>query len=112
MYRLGRRASTPLLTAYVRPGTGAVRLGIVVHRRVGGAVTRNRVRRRVREAFLRVRPRLVGGGDVVLAPRPEALEAPFEELVRAVARALAAGGIPSREASDRGPRPGGGEGGL
>lgn len=72
-------------------------------------MTRNRVRRRVREAFLRVSPRLVGGGDVVLAPRPEALEAPFPELVRAVARALAVGGMPSREEFDRDPRPGAGE---
>ncbi|MEP6470750.1 MAG: ribonuclease P protein component [Acidobacteriota bacterium] len=57
------------------------RLGISVSRRVGGAVTRNRVRRRLREIFRRSRE-LFGsrGADVVLNARPSASEATFEEL--------------------------------
>jgi ribonuclease P protein component len=57
------------------------RLGISVSRRVGGAVTRNRVRRRLREIFRRSRE-LFGSraADVVLNARPSASEATFEEL--------------------------------
>jgi len=63
-------------TAIARP-----RLGISVPRRVGGAVVRNRVRRRIREIFRRSRE-LFGdrGADVVVNARPSASEATFGEL--------------------------------
>lgn len=50
-------------------------------KRVGGSVTRNRVRRRLREIFRRSRE-LFGSraADVVLNARPSASEATFEEL--------------------------------
>ena len=52
-------------------------------KRVGGAVTRNRVRRRLREIFRRSRE-LFGtrAGDVVVNARPSASEATFEELAQ------------------------------
>ncbi|HEV8608447.1 MAG TPA: ribonuclease P protein component [Thermoanaerobaculia bacterium] len=57
------------------------RLGLSVSRRVGGAVARNRVRRRLRELFRRNRD-LFGerGGDLVINARPSAVQASFEEL--------------------------------
>jgi ribonuclease P protein component len=57
------------------------RLGISVPRRVGGAVQRNRVRRRIREIFRRSRS-LFGGATVrvVVNARPSAAAASFQEL--------------------------------
>ena len=57
------------------------RLGISVPRRVGGAVVRNRVRRRLRELFRRNRD-LFGGraGSVVINARSSAAAASFAEL--------------------------------
>jgi ribonuclease P protein component len=57
------------------------RLGLSVSRRVGGAVARNRVRRRLRELFRRNRD-LFGdrGGDLVINARPSAVQASFAEL--------------------------------
>lgn len=52
------------------PGDGAARLGLSVSRRVGGAVERNRWKRRLREAFRGVRPRLPTGNDFVVVVRP------------------------------------------
>lgn len=51
------------------------RLGLAVGRRVGGATTRNAVKRRLREAFRQIRhqiPRSPGGGnyDLVISARP------------------------------------------
>lgn len=59
------------------------RLGISVSKRVGGAVTRNRVRRRLREIFRRSRE-LFGtrAGDVVVNARPSASDATFDELAQ------------------------------
>ena len=52
-------------------------------KRVGGAVTRNRVRRRLREIFRRSRE-LFGtrAGDVVVNARPSASDATFDELAQ------------------------------
>jgi ribonuclease P protein component len=69
------------------------RLGISVPRRVGVAVQRNRVRRRIREIFRRTRS-LFGQSRlrVVVNARPSAASASFQELsedyAAGVARAL------------------------
>jgi ribonuclease P protein component len=69
---------------------GGWRVGVAVSRRVGGAVQRNRVRRRLREAArLRLLPPAEGtpavGYDVVLIGRPAALEMPLAALEAEVA---------------------------
>jgi ribonuclease P protein component len=68
------------------------RLGITVSRKVGGAVTRNRVKRRVREWFRARRGSLGSGVDwVVIARAPAAglaREAAEEELSRLCRAAL------------------------
>ena len=58
-------------------------------RQVRGAVRRNRIRRRLRDACRRLD--LAGASaDVVLVGRPRALACPFEDLVRETAAALGA----------------------
>jgi ribonuclease P protein component len=93
----GRRASAPGLgletcdsPRRVRK-TGAARLGITASRKVGGAVERNRAKRRLGEAARAVLP-LLGreGRDYVLIARIATLSRPFAELVGDLTRALAA----------------------
>lgn len=71
----GRRISTPHFLVFTLPSTAAAdaptRFGITVSRKVGDAVTRNRVKRWIRESCRRwsdVPPRL----DVVVVARPQA----------------------------------------
>jgi len=65
-----------------RGGLDEVGVGITVTRKIGGAVVRNRAKRRLREALRRVAPeRGRPGHDYVAVARPPALSQPFAELV-------------------------------
>lgn len=68
-----------------------VRVAVAASRAVGGAVKRNRARRRVHEALrvaLRARPSVTIGADLVLMARPAALAAPAADLRDAIVREL------------------------
>lgn len=54
---------------------------------------RNRLRRRIREAFVRLKPHLERGVDVVVVPRPSAVGASFSRLVSSIAAALEQAGV-------------------
>lgn len=56
------------------------RIGIVVGKRLGKAVLRNRAKRVFRELARVVRPRLVPGRDLLIFPRREALTVTHQEL--------------------------------
>ena len=67
-----------------------VRVGFTVSRKVGGAVVRNRARRRLRQAAERVMPdQAAGGRDYVLIGRRTTIGRPFEDLVADLETALA-----------------------
>jgi ribonuclease P protein component len=71
----------PLLVLYVAPNDGQpTRLGISVGRRVGNAVVRNRVKRRVREAVRHRHAELPPGHDLVFIARPPAATAAWPAL--------------------------------
>lgn len=59
---------------------GAPRMGFTVSRRVGNAVTRNRVRRRLKELAREAEHRLQRGTDYVLIGRPSATRRSYAEL--------------------------------
>jgi ribonuclease P protein component len=62
------------------PEAGAARAGFITSRKVGGAVVRNRVRRRLREIFRAARPRLARGLWLVIVARQHAARATFQQL--------------------------------
>jgi ribonuclease P protein component len=83
IYAAGRRASCRCFTVYALPNAlDHSRLGLTVTRKVGGAVVRNRVKRRLREAFRRNRSRLPGSLDLVINGRAAVLECTASEIER------------------------------
>jgi ribonuclease P protein component len=78
-----------VLQALRRREDGPVRVGFTVSKKVGNAVQRNRVRRRLRE-MVRLAPaaQMRPGYDYVLIGRGAALRMPFERLVEDFGRAL------------------------
>jgi ribonuclease P protein component len=65
------------------------RIGFSVSRRVGGAVVRNRVKRRLREVMRRKLARIAPSYDLVITARPGAADARMETLEQEVAGLLA-----------------------
>ncbi|MHC4393712.1 MAG: ribonuclease P protein component [Planctomycetota bacterium] len=85
-YRRGRRRHGAFATLhFVANELQHPRLGITVTRKVGSAVVRNRLKRRVREIYRRwsQRPGLPAL-DIVLHLKPAARDASFEALEREV----------------------------
>jgi len=81
--RSGRRASGKLLTLQSRDrgDETEARAGFTVTKKEGGAVERNRIRRRLREALGRVAAHARHGHDYVWIGRREALAASFQTIV-------------------------------
>ena len=97
----GRSRSHPLLVLrYRRNEIERTRYGISTGRRVGNAVTRNRVRRRLCEILRRQQVRVPAGWDILLVCRPAAATASQAELASALERTLAKAGL-SGDTGDR-----------
>jgi ribonuclease P protein component len=81
-YASGVRVSGRYLQLFLLPrgDAGGSRLGISVGKRTGGAVTRNRLRRRVREIFRRHRENRPASLQIVVNVKPSAAAASFSEL--------------------------------
>ena len=70
-----------LLVLYAKPNHSATnRVGITVSKKLGGAVVRNRVRRRLREVYRLNESRFLPGFDIVVVARSRAVSAALSDL--------------------------------
>ena len=76
--------SNGLLVLYARPNrTGGNRVGVTVSKKIGKAVVRNRVRRRLREVYRLNEARFAPGWDIVIVARSRCISADFKKLTDA-----------------------------
>ncbi len=81
LYAKGKSSATPYLAVYWRKNRlGINRLGLTVGKKVGGAVTRNRVRRRIREIYRLHEAELTPGCDIVIVARVKAAYSSYQQL--------------------------------
>lgn len=81
-YAKAQRCSGRYLTLYVRKGKrDSNRLGLTVTPKVGCAVVRNRVRRRLKEAYRLHEGRFKTGLVLVIVARHESADAPYGALL-------------------------------
>ena len=92
VYKQGRRYFAAHMTVFYmcRLAGEGLRVGFTVSRALGGAVDRNRMRRRLREAVRAQHSVCTVSVDVVINPKKSLLHADFTELVREVGQAFVA----------------------
>jgi len=93
VYDKGFRVSGPLFAAFCLArnepeGRTSARLGLTVPKAVGKAVERNRIKRRLREAFRMQRAEIDAKWDIVLNPRRPVLKTTFAEIEKAVRKVV------------------------
>ena len=97
----GRSRVDRLFVIRVRPnGLGVTRFGFSVSKRIGNAVTRNRVKRRLREAARSAS--VEAGFDIVIVARNGAAEADFARVERSIHNLLKRARV-LRQAGNGGP---------
>jgi ribonuclease P protein component len=89
VYKQGRRHFAAHMTVFYLPRRRAegVRVGFTVGKVLGGAVVRNRMKRRLREA-VRLHGIMPAAMDVVINPKKSLLDAEFVEVQRELRRAF------------------------
>lgn len=81
VFRKGESAVSGYMVIYRRRRTaGQNRVGIVVSAKLGNAVTRNRIRRRIREIYRLNEDRFTTGLDIVVVARSRAVDASYRTL--------------------------------
>ena len=81
VYRGGKRRSSAQFVVFCRASGGAPsRYGISIKKATGGAVVRNRIRRRIREILRRNSSEIPSGWDIVIHPRRSVAVASFVPL--------------------------------
>ncbi len=100
VYREGRHRKSREFTIFLRPnGLDNSRFGWSIKKALGGAVRRNRIRRRLREILRLHRQEIEPGWDIVIHPRSSAATAKFTllaaELLKLLPRASAARARPA-----------------
>jgi ribonuclease P protein component len=92
VYKNGKRHFSGLMTVFFLPRIDAEaagpRIGITVSRALGGAVQRNRIKRRMREAVRHSLAGLAATMDIVFNPKKSVLDGDFTQIEQEVQRAF------------------------
>jgi ribonuclease P protein component len=89
VYRAGKRRSSSHFTVFFRANElPQSRFGVSIKKALGGAVVRNRIRRRLREMVRCHRLEIPAGWDIVIHPKSAVAKAPFATLTVDLLRLL------------------------
>ena len=99
LYSKGKSAASPKLVVYARKCAGDTNhIGITVSTKVGKAVTRNRVRRRIREIYRLSEENVKRGYSIVIVARTAAAAATYQQLEKSFRKCFESLGLYEKEA--------------
>ena len=85
IYKRGRSYAGPLVVVYAeRDRSSRSRLGITVSAKIGKAVVRNRIKRRIREAYRSLEDSITPGVSLVIVARSRATQAAYADIAGAL----------------------------
>ena len=89
VYRAGKRRSSSHFTVFLRANALPLsRFGFSIKKALGGAVVRNRMRRRLRELVRCHRQEISAGWDIVIHPKNSVTQTPLAALAQDLLRLL------------------------
>ena len=89
VYRAGKRRSSSHFTVFFRANQLPVsRFGFSIKKALGGAVVRNRIRRRIREIVRCHRMEIPAGWDILIHPKSSVAKAEFAGLTADLVRLM------------------------
>ena len=94
VYRKGKSLPSKMLVMiYNKSKTGMVKVGFSVSKRIGNSVTRNRIKRRLREAFRPFIPGIKPGYDIIFIAREAVKDAEFGHISATMESMLTKSGL-------------------
>lgn len=93
-YRRGKKYATSYFTMYYVPSKYNVRVGFSVSKKVGKSVQRNKIRRRMKEAFWKIMPGIQKSCSIIFVAKPESRQASYANLLAAMETAIRKSGLP------------------
>lgn len=90
----GKAYFSPLIVLIVQPvDQKLIRIAVIASKTVGGAVTRNRCKRKLREAVKRLIPNLINNFEVIILARKKLLEASVDQIETTLENLLKISGV-------------------
>jgi ribonuclease P protein component len=95
VFKKGRSTANRQFVVYVlyQEGQAYDRMGLSVSKKVGNAVTRNRIKRYIREAARAVENHFITGVDCVIIARKQTAEMDFKNMSQSLYHALKRAGV-------------------
>lgn len=89
VYNKGKNYWNRNLTLYVKKnGLEETRLGITITKKIGNAVVRNKIKRRVKEIYRLNKHRVKNGYDLIFIPKKNVVDLSYKELERSIIHIL------------------------